>query len=385
MFDLRLNRIFRKIMRAVIDEFMRIIPRMSSTEVCLVRLDAIGDFILWLDAAKEYRRIYPRRRIILIANSQWSDLAELIPYWDEVWPINVNRFVLNLTYRLSVLFKIRRQGFEIAIHPTFSRTYFIGDSILRTTGAKVRLGWTGDGNNILPKHKNISDGWYTTLFQSTTECLFELDRNKQFLHHSGFKDFQMSVHQLPNLIVLSPDLQMEKPYFVIFPGSAWIGRQWSPKSFSDLIDCLHNDTGWLPVLCGGQNEHSLCSEITRTCVTKVVNLAGFTTLAQLVEIIRVAQIVIGNETSAIHIAAAVSTKSICILGGGHFGRFMPYPDSLNGELPVPVFHKMACYGCNWQCNQPHSPEMAVPCISQIPVESVLKQVAILINRGGETG
>ena len=57
--------------------------------VLIVRQDAIGDFILWLNTAKEYRKLYPPNKyeIILIGNASWTGLADNLPYWDQVFPI----------------------------------------------------------------------------------------------------------------------------------------------------------------------------------------------------------------------------------------------------------------------------------------------------------
>ena len=41
--------------------------------IALVRLDAIGDFVIWSHSAPEYRQHYKKEKIILIANSIWSD------------------------------------------------------------------------------------------------------------------------------------------------------------------------------------------------------------------------------------------------------------------------------------------------------------------------
>ena len=43
----------------------------------LIRQDAIGDFILWLDTAKEYRKYFSPEnyKIVLIGNALWCDLA----------------------------------------------------------------------------------------------------------------------------------------------------------------------------------------------------------------------------------------------------------------------------------------------------------------------
>ena len=46
-------------------------PQQNKLElVLLIRQDAIGDFIIWLDTAKEYRKLYPQEeyKIILVGN-----------------------------------------------------------------------------------------------------------------------------------------------------------------------------------------------------------------------------------------------------------------------------------------------------------------------------
>jgi len=50
------------------------------------------------------------------------------------------------------------------------------------------------------------------------------------------------------------------------------------------------------------------------------------------------------ETGLAHIACAVGTPNVILLGGGHFGRFMPY----SGLRPLLHFHLIA-FGCDWKC------------------------------------
>ena len=75
--------------------------------VLLVRQDAIGDFILWLDTAKEYRQLYPpqKYKIILVGNASWCDLAQELPYWDEIITIDLKRFKTISRYRWNFLRK----------------------------------------------------------------------------------------------------------------------------------------------------------------------------------------------------------------------------------------------------------------------------------------
>ena len=49
--------------------------RQDANAVLVVRLDEIGDFVLWLDAAAGLRRLFPGARIVLAGNEIWADLA----------------------------------------------------------------------------------------------------------------------------------------------------------------------------------------------------------------------------------------------------------------------------------------------------------------------
>jgi ADP-heptose:LPS heptosyltransferase len=80
-------------------------------------------------------------------------------------------------------------------------------------------------------------------------------------------------------------------------------------------------------IAGSNDEKYLSEEILGQLGKdiQVTDLTGLLTLPQLVDHIKGAHLLVSNETSAIHIAAAVGTTAICISNGNHFGRFNPYP------------------------------------------------------------
>jgi ADP-heptose:LPS heptosyltransferase len=120
----------------------------------------------------------------------------------------------------------------------------------------------------------------------------------------------------------------------------------------------------------------LGAELASDADFPITNLIGATSLSELASIIKGARLLIANETSAIHIAAAVSTSAICVLGGGHYGRFMPYRIEVETDRPMPVevIHQMDCFGCNWQCIYDVSPGHPMPCIERISVEDVWEAI-----------
>jgi ADP-heptose:LPS heptosyltransferase len=339
--------------------------------VLLIRMDYIGDFIIWLDSAKEYRRLYPNKKITLIANAAWADMARGLPYWDEVWPVKLRDMQCNPFYRLAFLRKICAANFEIAIQPTFSRIFMHGDSVMRATRAIHRWGSIGDTCNIKKSDKAISDRWYTRLLPASPKPMMELQRNAEFITYLADKQFKASLPTLPVIATLPKRLQLQGAYFILFPGASSHGKQWPIQCFIEAGEQLHRRYGWRAVLCGAPHERALCQAIADALPFSCLNFSGGSTLAELAELIRGAHLLIANDTSAVHIAAAVGTPAVCILGGGHFGRFMPYPVNVAGIKPVVATKTMPCFNCNWQCNQPHDPAGPMPCISGVSVALVL--------------
>lgn len=346
-------------------------PDTDTGKILIVRLDAIGDFIIWLASAKEFRRLYPRKKIILIANSTWAGMAQELPYWDEVWPIDMHKFTRNPGYRWRLLCKVNRAGFEIAIQPTFSRVLLHGDSVIRASNATARIGSVGDLSNISAQDREIADCWYTQLLPASSAPMMELERNAEFFAHLSGKPCLASLPQLATFTNLPIRLHHPGDYFILFPGASWHGKQWPVRYFATVMDQLYQRYGWRAILCGSLAERKLCQAVAEQATAATINLAGKTTLIEFAELIRGARLLIGNDTSAVHIATAVGTPSVCVLGGGHYGRFMPYPEAIKGTKPLVAVYKMPCFNCNWHCNQPHDLAGPVPCVSSMTVEKVL--------------
>src|SRR5262249_35483629 len=106
------------------------------------------------------------------------------------------------------------------------------------------------------------------------------------------------------------------------------------------------------------------------------NRIGRTSLFELAALIARARLVVSNDTASAHLGAAVGTPVVCVLGGGHFGRFFPYPDAFRapGALPLPVWQPMDCYGCDWDCIYPVARGMPRPCIEGVSIDAVWKAI-----------
>lgn len=363
----------------------RIPPRTpgQKKKILVIRLDAIGDFILWLDAAKGLRSLYPAENyeLTLLGNDIWTSLAIDIPHFDRIWSLNRKKYLLNPGYCINLLAKVRKEGFDLAISPAYSREFKFCDLIVKVSGAPERIGSRSDDERIKKWQKRIGDRFYTRLIPALEKPLMELERNAEFLRALGADDFRANLPELPFLHSV-PEGFTAKDYFVIFPGASSAMKQWPPSYFMELALKIHGKTGWTGITCGGTKEKSLGGAVAKWSDHHSENWAGRTSLRELCSIITGARLVISNDTSAVHIAAAVGTPVVCILGGGHFGRFLPYrlESDTDRPLPVTVFTMMDCYGCSWaQCTF-SSLNNTARCISSVTVQKVWEALSDTLDK-----
>jgi len=362
-------------------------PRAHGNRVLVVRLDAIGDFVIWLDAARALVRYYHLKgySVVLLGNKAWASWAREMGVADEVWEIDVIQFIQSskyFTYRWQWLKKIRKAGFEIAIQPAYSRVILTGDTLVRASGAVERIGSAGDESNITPQSKSWSDRWYTRLIPATSTQLMELKRNAEFMRGLGFTEFKSRLPTIPQTSSEQTNWLPQQPYAVLAPAANWVGREWPIDNFIEIGRRLAK-VGLHIAVVGAAADRESIGGLIESLPRESVDLVGKTTLSELAEVLRRATIVVTNETGAVHIGSAVDAPVVCILGGGHFGRFVPYEIDAydeNRNLPIVVTTSMTCFGCNWKCIYPHQNAAAVKCIQDISVDMVWKAVEIVLAK-----
>ena len=355
-------------------------PQKTQLEVVLlIRQDAIGDFVMWLDTAKEYRKLYPpdKYKIVLVGNKIWCDLAKKLPLWDEVLPVNVKAFKTLSLYRWNILREVRNFGAKIAIQPTFSREFYHGDSLIRASYALRKVSSVGDMSNRNWLKKTIADGWHTELIPTSTKIMTELERNAEFFQGLSLKPYQANYPKLKFPRTTTTNW-WEREYYVLFPGVSTALRQWPVECFAEIADRIYNQTGLTGILDGAPSDKPLAESI-QSISSASLEWAG-TLLEELPQLLKYTRFMVSGETSAVYIAAAVETPVVCVLGGAYFGRFLPYPE-LTGQKFVleTVSYPMSCYGCNAKCVYPLQTNESAPCVSNISVDAVWEKVVPLLT------
>ncbi|HTH83204.1 MAG TPA: glycosyltransferase family 9 protein [Mucilaginibacter sp.] len=349
--------------------------RSPRKRILLIKTDAIGDYVLFrnfLEVLKSSEK-FKDYDIDVLGNSVWSDIALWYdqPFVHKFTFIKPNELYEAPAKVFGLGWKLFNAKYDLVMQPSYTRN-IINDGLAALTGTMNIIGYKSDNEALAPRYKAKTDQFYSELLALPQQYYFEFDRTRYFFEQ-----------------VLKHPVDLAGPYFpakntgrqgiTLFLGAGNHKRGWQTENFLQLMELIIGETGQPVHLLGGPEVEETAAYLKSAFPEdSVINLAGKTTLPQLIDHITRTSLVICNETSAVHIAAACNTKTVCILGGGHFGRFAPYPEHVHNRT-VFVYEKMPCFNCNWICIYDTPPDAPFPCVGNVTLVKAWQAVQLQLG------
>jgi ADP-heptose:LPS heptosyltransferase len=374
-----LKKIAETFIRIVVNIFrlLRVFKGKNKHGVIIVKIDHLGDFILFSPALKYYRDTFAGENITLVVNEASRDIAQRYledGYFNNMIIYSEKKFRKSPRYQLNFLFKLSKYSYKIALYPTYSRSMF-GDLVMKAIYSSEKIGFKGNCSNQTISNIRKNGRIYTKLIDSISET--ELGHNLNFLNSFGAQigellpSFQLRPDDLKQASKVLEESGVQNKYCVVFPGAHGNYKIWPIEKFSQLSKYLVKK-GVTPVVCGSDSEYELAHKICEMS-PGCINLAGKTEIFVLAGILKKALFYIGSDTGILHLSAAVRTPSVAIMGGGHLGRFFPY--GIGNKI---VYNKNAkCINDNWRCVRDSN--KTAPCISSISLQEVILAIEPLIS------
>ena len=359
-----------------------LIPRRKTKryDIVIVKVDAIGDYIIWRDALIAYKEKYKGKSVLLICADIVKPLAESELFFSEIITFNRKKIECDLKYFLSIQRQLLSISAEIVINPVWQR-HRISDFFVKSISANQKVAMRGAGaDNIIRKYYNHS---YTTLIDNPNTHS-EIIAVEFFTRVYVSDSYHYGYSRLEPTTSYSP---VDGQYAVVAISSSSDYKSWEPDKFAQLIATIPEkyDVVLSGAGSGDWERGERILELLRKEKRDVKNLINQTSLKELISLISKATFVIGNDSSAVHIAAACHVPSICIAPGAHLGRFIPYPDNLPFKQYSPrvVNHTLDCYGCNYICIRPILLNYeCVRLVSVDDVRNVLNKMLLEIENDG---
>lgn len=332
------------LIRIFISEFPA--KRKKHYDIIIVRVDLIGDFIMRYDSLIELKKQIVGKKVMLICSESVKPFITDDVFFADIISYKIKEVSNNLKYFFRFSKLLKKYSADIIYYQAWER-YIEGDIIISCLKGNEIIGM--NGIDVRGLSQRYYDRKYTKLinFPNDKHELLQIEHfvrstfNPNYVY--GKNSFVLKKKDYPNII---------GPYVVISISSSMEEKMWPIDRFAKLIDYIPDFL--LVVITGvGNKDYIRAQQILQLVKNKrkVINYVGKTSVMDLAHLISQSKFVIGNDSSAVHIAAATRVPSICLLHGAHYGRFFPYPDSIMEKKYLPrIVHKpMKCYNCNYKC------------------------------------
>lgn len=272
-------------------------------KVLVIKLGALGDFVLALAAMKHIRLAHPKARITLLTTPPFEALAQASGYFNAVetdgrpeglgdWATMIRRLRAAKYNRVYDLQTSSKSSFYFQLLRPFPPA------------------WSGIALGCALPHRNRQRNHMHTL-----------ERQADQLHEAGIwpdAPTEPGTAPPPDLTWIAKKTTARKaaggtrkPYALLVPGGSAHRPQkrWPVERFAELAGRLRA-RGLDVVIIGGPQESALARTIQRSAPAR--DLTGRTDFAQLAALGARASLAVGNDTGPIHLIAAAGAPTLTL-------------------------------------------------------------------------
>jgi heptosyltransferase-2 len=207
---------------------------------------------------------------------------------------------------LKMIRIIRQNRYDLAIAPHSSITTAY---LMLLGGVKIRVGF---------------DRWHAARYLTHKvphkRNMHKRDKNLQLLRTLSKAAFDNNTELFPSEDIIEKYREIlndfSTPYgkvIALAPGSIWFTKRWPTDHYTQLVKLLESD-GFYVVFIGAKAEKELCNKIISDSGSKGINFAGSTSVLESAAIISQCDLLICNDSGAMHIANAVKTDVVAFFG-----------------------------------------------------------------------
>lgn len=279
----------------------------QAREIAVVRLSALGDVCHTIAVVQAVQRRYPQARITWITGPLEAELVRLLS-GVRVVEYDKRHGLKGLLALRSALSGCR---FDVLLHMQWSLRASL---VTRMLKARVRVGFS----RRISREKQH---WFVNHLAPDPVGMHVLDALMSIAYAIDAGEAQPSW----SLSLPACSIELPERFVAINPSASKAERNWSQTGYLALIAHLV-DRGVCVVLTGGPSlqEKQFAEALSKN--DKVVNLVGKTSIAQMLTVIKAAQLLVSPDTGPAHMATIVGTPVVGLYAHSNPRRTGPYRD-----------------------------------------------------------
>ncbi|MFZ3136816.1 MAG: glycosyltransferase family 9 protein [Thermodesulfovibrionales bacterium] len=349
-------------------------------DIVVYTVGIVGDNVVILPALAALRNRYQKAKITVITNCQiWDqqgarEVLEPSPYKDKLiilddHPVRRNGFKFEMN---KEKFKGVNCDLFVNLSPLGNRGLFgavVKEMLFaKKLGAKYAVGYRMSTYSRKDIFNKVQHHFVRNEPRRSEEVLHELrvrpiENQDLFSHDNAAKE-----------AVLKKIIEWggsPASLFVINPGAKFKTQCWPVQNFIAVANWLSQNYNATIAITGVDREKEIAEVIVKGSRGLTINLAGETTIQELVELLRMAKACITNDTGTMHIAAMTRTKTVAIFTTRH----SPTHWLSKGDEVISIFSPPDCQNCYDDFCE------TIECLKAISVENVTEVLEEVLSEG----
>ena len=174
----------------------------------------------------------------------------------------------------------------------------------------------------------------------------------------------------------------QSDWIILQPGARWLNKRWPVDFFAGLVRQFPvTSKGLRFAILGGAEDVQLGSTIAGAAPERCLDLTGKLSLPEMLEWIRLTQVMVTNDTGPMHAAAALGRPVVALFGPTSPDRTGPYGQRRNvlqADLPCVPCMRPRCKNPNhMECMHALSPAAVLQKLNQLLADTNRHQATIL--------
>ena len=276
----------------------------------------VGDAIMALPALRAVRRRFPEARISVVARPYVADIYRGQQICDELIAYDPKATHAGLRGRERLVEELRARKFDVAL---LLQNAFDAAWLAWRVGIPERIDYARDGRRLLltkriavPKRGEIPlhEQFYYLELVRRAGWIDSLPSESFVGLHVAAEDRQRAERSL-----CSAGARAGVQRIAIGAGASYgSAKCWPPEHFAEFVNRFRQHADTDVIVFGTAAEQKVSDAITAGIKGPAISLVGATTIADLPALLSRCQLFVGNDSGAMHVAAAAGLPVVAIFG-----------------------------------------------------------------------
>jgi lipopolysaccharide heptosyltransferase II len=329
--------------------------RQDPKRILVKEVNWLGDLVISLPALRALRRAYPEASVSVLVKRELAGFFDGMEWLAEVIPYRVAHGLASLRDQVTIVSEIRQRQFDLAV--LFPNS-FASALWVALAGVPRRAGYATDGRSLLLTDRvnqsarmirgHQSQDWLALVRHAAgitdgevadAAASHQPSRDQQLID----RPLEVAGQHRERMIVWLGQTRTrpEAPLIAIAPAAAYgPAKEWPQEHYAELIDLLGERYGAESVLIGGAGEHERCAAIAAKVRVPTIVAVGETSIGELIALLSLCSGFAGNDSGAMHLAAALGIPT-----AGIFGSTNPERTGPRGPKAAVIYHQIECSPC----------------------------------------